>query len=172
MKTIRIMLVALAFMAVAPAQDVTSNFDTNTNFSMYHTYKWIQIPGGIKVDDIVAQQLTQAVDAQMAMKGFTRLDNDSADLYVGYQVATSEQRQLDFYNSGGFRWGGGFGSATTSTLTTGSVSLDMYDSKAKMLVWRGVASKTLDPKASAEKRQNNIRNAIAKLLKGFPPKKK
>lgn len=172
MKTIRIMLAALAFIAVAAAQDVSSNFDQSTNFANYKTYKWIQIPGGVKVNDIVAGQITQAVDAQMALKGFAKIDSDNADLYVAYQVATSHEQQLDVYGSGGFRWGGGFGTATTSTLTVGSVDVDMYDSKAKMLVWRGTATKTLDANASAEKRQKNIRKAIDKLLKDFPPKRK
>jgi len=48
----------------------------------------------------------------------------------------------------------------------------MYDSKAKQMVWRGMATKTLDPKASGEKRQKNIENGAAKVLKNFPPKKK
>jgi Domain of unknown function (DUF4136) len=172
MRTTRIMLAALAFIAVAPAQDVTSNYDQNTNFSVYHTYKWVQIPGSLNVESILSRQLTQAVDANLAMKGFTRVDTDNADLYVGFQVATKEQQQLDYYGSGGIRWGGGFGTATTSTLTVGSFSLDMYDPKAKEMVWRGVATKTIDEKASAEKRQNNIRNGVNKLLKNFPPKRK
>jgi hypothetical protein len=172
MKTTRIMLAALAFIAVAPAQDVTTNFDQNTNFSMYKTYKWVTIPGPVEADSIVSRQLTQAVDANLAMKGFTKVDNDTADLYLAFQVATKQEQQLDYYGSGGVRWGGGFGTATTSTLTVGSFSLDMYDSKAKLMVWRGMATKTLDMKASAEKRQNNIRNGVNKLLKNFPPKRK
>ncbi len=172
MKMTRIMLAALAVAAVASAQDVTSNFDQNTDFTKYKTYKWVDIPGGVKVDDILARQLTGAVDSQLAMKGLTKTDSDSADLYVGYQVAMSEERQLNAYSTGGMRWGGGFANATTSTLTVGSFSLDMYDSKAKQMVWRGMATKTLDPKASGEKRQKNIENGAAKLLKNFPPKQK
>ncbi len=172
MKTTRIMLAALAFISVAAAQDVTSNYDQSTDFTRYKTYKWVQIPGSLNVESILSRQLTQAVDANLAMKGFSKLDSDSADLYVGFQVATSQERQLDYYGSGGYRWGGGFGTATTSTLTVGSFSLDMYDSKAKDMVWRGMATKTLDPKASAEKRQKNIEKGVAKLLKDFPPKRK
>ncbi len=172
MKTIRIMLAALAFVAAAAAQDVTSNFDQSTDFTRYKTYKWVEIPGGLKGDEILARQVTQAVDAQMAMKGFSKIDSESADLYVGFQMATSQERQLEAYGSGGLRWGGGFATATTSTLTIGSFSLDMYDSKAKQMVWRGVATKTLDPKASAEKIQKNIQKGVAKLLKDFPPKRK
>ena len=48
----------------------------------------------------------------------------------------------------------------------------MYDSAKKELVWRGVASKTIDPKAKPEKQQKNIDKAVAKLLKNYPPKKK
>jgi hypothetical protein len=45
----------------------------------------------------------------------------------------------------------------------------MYDPAAKKLVWRGTASKTLDPKAKPEKREKNLRKGVAKLLKNYPP---
>jgi hypothetical protein len=48
----------------------------------------------------------------------------------------------------------------------------MYDSANKDLVWRGVASKTLDPKAKPEKQQKNLDKAMAKLFKNYPPKVK
>ena len=41
----------------------------------------------------------------------------------------------------------------TSTIYTGQLAVDMYDSANHDLVWRGVVSKTLDPKAKPEKRQ-------------------
>jgi hypothetical protein len=49
--------------------------------------------------------------------------------------------------------------------------VDMYESSKKDLVWRGTASKTIDPKAKPEKQQNNLRKAVQKLLKNYPPKK-
>jgi len=51
----------------------------------------------------------------------------------------------------------------------GQLDLSMYDSAQKELVWRGVASKTLDPKAKPEKKQKNIIKAVQKLLKKYPP---
>ena len=56
----------------------------------------------------------------------------------------------------------------------GNLDLDMYDSAKKELVWRGVASKTIDPKAKPEKQQKNmqLRRKFDKLLKNYPPKKK
>ena len=61
---------------------------------------------------------------------------------------------------------------STSTIYVGQLGLDMYDSAKKELVWRGVASKTIDPKAKPEKQQKNITKAVDKLLKNYPPTKK
>ena len=57
----------------------------------------------------------------------------------------------------------------TSTIYRGQLAVDMYDSAKHDLVWRGVASKTLDPKAKPEKRQKNLNKAVAKLMKNYPP---
>jgi hypothetical protein len=60
----------------------------------------------------------------------------------------------------------------TSTIYNGQLALDMYDSAKHNLVWRGVASKTLDVNAKPDKRQKNLDKAVAKLLKNYPPKPK
>jgi hypothetical protein len=57
----------------------------------------------------------------------------------------------------------------TSTIYIGQLALDMYDSTNRDLAWRGVASKTLDPKAKPEKQEKNLKKAVAKLLKNYPP---
>jgi hypothetical protein len=57
----------------------------------------------------------------------------------------------------------------TSTIHVGSVGLDLYDPAKKQLVWRGVATKTLDAKAKPDKRQKNIGKGVVKLLKNYPP---
>jgi hypothetical protein len=65
--------------------------------------------------------------------------------------------------------GGGMTTGQTSTIYVGQVTLDMYDPADKKLVWRGVASKTLDSKAKPEKQKKNLDKAVAKLMKNFPP---
>ena len=57
----------------------------------------------------------------------------------------------------------------TSTIYVGQLALDMYDSANNDLAWRGVVSKTLDQKAKPEKQEKNLKKAIAKLLKNYPP---
>ena len=154
------------------AQDVKYNFMPGTDFSKYHTYKWVIIEGGAHPNQIVDAQIKQAVDSQLASKGLSKTDNDKADLYVGYQIALDKEKQWNAFGTGGVRWGGGMASATSSTITNGSLVLDMYDPTTKQLVWTGNATKTLDPSGNQEKNQKNLDKAMEKLLKNYPPKQK
>ena len=60
----------------------------------------------------------------------------------------------------------------TSTIHVGQLAVDMYDSNNHTLVWRGLASKTIDAKAKPDKQQKNLDKAVAKLMKNYPPKVK
>jgi hypothetical protein len=155
------------------AQDVTYNFMPGTDFSKYHTYKWVAIEGGAHPNQIVDAQIKQSVDSQLASKGLTKTDNDKADLYVGYQIAVDQQKQWNAYGmGGGLRWGGGMATASSSTIDIGTLALDMYDPSTKQLVWTGKATKTIEPSSNQEKNQKNLDKAMAKLLKNYPPKQK
>src|SRR5258706_9182178 len=79
------------------AQDVKYNFMPGTNFSKYHTYKWISIPEHVHPSQIVDQETKQAIDAQLSAKGFTKTDDDKADLYLGYQCSIDQERQWNGY---------------------------------------------------------------------------
>lgn len=162
-------VLAAAGAATARAQDVSYNALPGTNFAAFKTYKWVEIPGGAKLDQIVSSQITQAIDAELGAKGLTKSTEDTADLYVGYQAAISEERQWNAYGGGGFRVGGGMGTATSSTIQIGTLAVDFYDQAGKQLVWRGSATKTLDAKAKPDKREANIAKAVKKLLKDYPP---
>jgi hypothetical protein len=178
MKLTRI-LVALPLIAVCcMAQDVRYNFAASQDFSKFRTYKWIQIAGTDKINQLAEQQLQAAVDAQLSAKGLSKTDNDSADLLIGYQAAIGQEKQYTSFNSDwgyGPGWyghgmgGGGMTTGETSTIHIGQVTLDMYDPAQKQLVWRGSVSKTLDTKAKPDKQTKNLNKAIAKLLKNFPP---
>lgn len=166
------MLVAGA--GAALAQDVTVNYVPGTDFSQFKTYKWVEIKGAEKPDQILDAQITQAVEKTLAGKGFAKTTSDTADLFIAYQLALTQERQWNTYNTGGYGWryGGGMGTTTSTTIHIGTVALDMYNVAAKELVWKGQASKTVDAGASPEKRQKNLDKAMAKLLKDFPPKPK
>ena len=155
-----------------PAQDVSTNVMPGTDFSKYHTYKWVLITGATTPNQIVDAQIKSSIDSQLAAKGLTKTDDDKADLFIGYQVSIDQEKQWNAYGTGGLRWGGGMGTATSSIISIGTLVLDMYDPATKQLVWTGRATKTLDPGNNQEKRQKNLNNAMAKLLKNFPPGQK
>jgi len=183
MKSLMLMLLPASLLATAGfAQDIRFNFDHNTDFSQYKTYKWVKVKDAATVNDLADQQIKQAFDAQLAGKGLMRTEDDKADLYIAYQAAINQEKQFNSYTSGfGGGWGygpgwygaGGMSSTTTSgstsTIHIGTLALDMYDVNKKQLVWRGQASRTLDEKAKPEKRAKNLNKAAAKLLKNYPP---
>ncbi len=164
--------VAFVLSATVLAQDVSYNAMPGTNFAKFKTYKWVDIKGATPPDQITDTMIRHALDAELTKKGLTKTDAENADLYVGYQAAIDHSTEWTAFNTGG-GWGYGFGGGMTTmsqdTIATGTLNFDMYDRNAKELVWRGRASKTLDPKASPEKRQSNIEKAVTKMLKNYPP---
>jgi uncharacterized protein DUF4136 len=167
------------------AQDVRYDYDKDKDFSKFKSYKWVSIKGTDQPDELTGKRIMASVDAELAAKGLSKTDSDTADLYLAYQTAVGTEKQFTSYNTGwgygpgwgaGWYGGGGMSSTTTygstSTVYVGQLDLSMYDPATKQLVWRGVASKTLDPKAKPEKKEKNIGKAVQKLLKNFPPKQK
>jgi hypothetical protein len=166
---------------VAFAQDVRYNFDKDTEFSRFKTYKWVELKNAQNPGDLLDKQIKGAFDAQLATKGLSKVDSDPADLYIGYQAAVSQEKEFTSYNTdwgygaGWYRggWygspGGGMTTGSTSTIYIGQLVLDMYDSGNRDLVWRGVGSKTIDPKAKPEKQQKNLSKTATKMLKNYPP---
>ena len=182
MRRIALFSIILFFLAVsaAVAQDVRYNFDKDTDFSKFKTYKWVPMKNAPKVDDLLDKQIKEAINTELAKKGLTETDADTADLYLAYQAGVGTEKQFTSYDTGwgyGPGWyrggwytgGGGMTTGQTSTIYVGQLALDMDDSKNHDLVWRGIVSKTIDPKAKPEKQQKNLTKAIAKLLKNYPP---
>jgi Domain of unknown function (DUF4136) len=175
------LLFMLASASTALAQDVRYNFDKSASFPSFKTYKWVVIKGATQLAELPDRQVKAAVDAELAKKGLTKSDSDTADLYIGYQAAIGQEKEFTSFNSGwgagpgwyGGGWygagGGGITTGSTSTIYVGQLALDMYASMPHTLVWRAVASKTLDEKAKPEKQQKNLEKAVAKLLKNYPP---
>ena len=152
------------------AQDVRYNSMPGTDFSRYHTYKWVNVKGSAQQDQIVDAEIKQSVDSQLESKGMTKTDSDKADLYIGYQTAVQQETQWDVEGSRAF--GMASGSWTSSTISVGTLVLDMYDPRRKELVWTGSATNTIDTGSDHEKHMKKLDKAMAKLLKNYPTKQK
>src|SRR3974390_2465005 len=102
------LLLALVACSVIWAQDVRTNYMPGTDFLKYHTYAWFDEVKGVpqvggQPDQILDTQVKQAVDSQMATKGFTKVtDGGKPDLLLGYQLAIDREKQTNGFADG---WG-------------------------------------------------------------------
>jgi hypothetical protein len=163
--------VLLFVAASSQAQQVQYNFMPGTDFSKYHTFKWVDIPSNVHPNQIISQEIRDAVNNVLTSKGLTLATGDKADLYVGYQCSVDQERQWNAWGMGG-RLMGGMGTATSSTISNGTLAVDFYDPTSQQLIWRGSAAETLNPSGNQQKDMQRLNKAVAKLLKNFPPPQK
>jgi hypothetical protein len=97
MKKISFVWMAVLLMIASSAfgQDVRHNFDKDTDFSKFKTYKWVTLKDAPRVDALLDKQIRDAFDAQLATKGLSKVDGDDADLFVGYKVGMSSEKQFN-----------------------------------------------------------------------------
>jgi hypothetical protein len=155
--------------AAAHAQKVTTDYAKTADFSQYKTFMWISEPK--TSNPLVRQRIVDDVNSALTAKGL-RLSTSDADLAIAAHAATREERTLDtFYNGigGGWRWRGGFGSATTmvNTYQVGTLVIDIFNAQDKEGIWRGTSTKTLS--GNPEKNAKSLNKAIAKMFEKFPP---
>ena len=167
-----IVLIGLAlFLASASfAEQVKTDYDRTANFSRYKTYSWekVQTPDPLWVDRIKA-----AVDAALAAKGWTQVESGGDISIIAMEINRDHQTLNTYYDDfgGGWRWRGfgGFGESTTTsdTYTVGTLVVDLFDAKTKMLIWRGVSSGILSDKSN--KNIKSLDRGVQKLFQHFPP---
>src|SRR6266850_1871098 len=165
-----LVLAMLTFVAsTVVAQKITTESAAGMDVRSYKTFMWIKQPN--VSDPILKQRIVDDVNAQLTAKGY-RLVVDGADLGVAAHLATRNEKTLNtFYDGfgGGWRWGGGFGSSTTTvnSYQVGTLVVDLFDCKTKEAVWRGTASKTLS--GNPQKNAENLNKAVEDMFKKFPP---
>jgi Domain of unknown function (DUF4136) len=162
--------------AASLSAQVRTDYDHSANFQSYKTYSWLKVQTG---DSLWDSRLQQDVDAQLAEKGWTKVDS-GGDAGVSAFRSTQDQDNLEtFYNGfgGGWGWrrfgGGGFGGsgiATTDTIVTkvGNIVVDIFDSKTKNLLWRGTDSNDLS--SNNDKNIKSLQKDLQNMFKHFPPK--
>lgn len=180
-KLMAIALLLLIGDVSAGAQEIKFNFLPGTDFTKYRTYKWARAQNAQYPNQLLDNQIVQAIDAQLSLKGLQKSSGDTADLVVVYQAAVNEEKQWNSYSTGDSMWGygrwggwGGYGGMSTTTTTSetihiGSINVDIYDAAAKNQIWKGQAVKTLGSGKDPAKVQRNLEKAMAKLFKKYPP---
>lgn len=147
------------------AQKVNIDFDKAFDFSTVKTYAWEK--GTPARNPLMDERIKKAIDSQLTMKGFQKVDSDP-DLYVVYHAATKEKIEITDWGYPRPRWG--TRDIDINTVLVGTLVLDMLTGTEKKLIWRAVGSDTVsdDP----EKNEKKINKGAEKIFKDFPPSKK
>jgi hypothetical protein len=163
------------------AQKVSYDYEKTADFTTFKTYAHKE---GTKVGQpLIDDRIVAAIDAQLAEKGLTKAESNP-DVFVVYHMAFDKEKDISTYSSGygggygpyGWGWGGGWAGGTTTTqvrdILVGTLVIDLADAKKGQLVWRGIGVKEVNTQANPEKRDKSINNAIKKIFKNYPPKRK
>ena len=156
-----------------PISGVKTNYDKNFDYSQIKTF-YVKI--GTSWDNPANEDYAKAaVIKELAAKGWTPASSGaSADAMVLIHGATSTRHTIqNFYAGGygGFDWAAGPGAVVASKevpLDVGTGVIDIFDTKTKKLLFRGMAEDELSPKGSDN--QPKIKKAIEMIFKDFPPK--
>src|SRR5208337_827837 len=143
---VKVLTVCALFLLVAApvfAQQVSVNYDHGASFAQYHTYAWGSNNTNQIRNSILAQVAQQDINSAMQGKGLQMVqESQNPDLIL---TASGGEREQTSYNAWGMRGiGGGMGGITSEQTVNGTLIIDIYDVKAKELVWRGIAQGTLN----------------------------
>jgi hypothetical protein len=163
--------IAVLAAASSFAQQVKTDYDRNTNFAPYKTYSWEKVQ---TQDPLWVDRIEEAVNSALAAKGWTLVPSGGTVAIVAIEMTRNQQTLETFYNGfgGGWRWGGGFGDATTTVdnYKVGTLVVDLFDANSKKLIWRGSSSDTLSNKS--DKNIRNLDKGVQKMFDHFPPEEK
>ena len=171
-------LAALGMFVACSSVRVSSDFDREADFAAYKKYAFTKEALELPVGDINRKRIMQAVSNELAAKGFTV--SEQPDVWIDLHVKAEKKQNatattVSPYGSRyGYRWGMGFSTTDINIeqYVEGTLFIDMIDAAKKQLVWQGRGVGTLDPDASAEKREQNINNAVKRIFTEYPPEKK
>ena len=180
----RMLPIALATVLLAPAlaaaQKVSYDYEKSANFAAFKT---VALKEGTPVGQpLIDQRIVAAIEAELTAKGLTRSETNP-DLVVVYHIAFDKEKDISTFSSGyggygpyGWGWGGGWAGGTTHTqvrdILIGTLVVDIADAKQNKMVWRGMGVKQVNPQNKPEKRDKAINEAMKKIFKNYPPKKK
>jgi hypothetical protein len=163
--------IALLFATASFAQQVKTDYDRTTDFSHYKTYSWEKVQ---TQDPLWVDRIKEAVNAALTAKGLTPVESGGDVAIVAVEMTKNQRTLNTFYDGfgGGWRWGGGFGNATTTVdnYKVGTLVVDLFDANTKKVIWRGSASDTLSDKS--DKNIKNLDKGAQKMFDHFPPSEK
>jgi hypothetical protein len=170
-------IIALLVLTSCKSVKVVSDYDKEANFNNYTSFAFFK-PGIDKaqINDLDKKRILRAIQTNLVAKGMNK--NESPSILVS--IFTKESQRVDMYQNnfgGGWGWnpywGGNFNNTNRiSTVTEGSLFIDLIDAKTNELVWQGVGHTSLYTSNDIEKRDERIRLVVSEILAQYPPEVK
>jgi hypothetical protein len=174
MKKFLLIPVLFAFVACATLK-LGYDYDKTADFTKYKTYAISEETMKMaNVNQLNRDRIIAAVEAEMAVKGFTKAANP--DVILDIRLKGEEIQTATATNTGGYgygRWGYGGGMQTTQInydkYTEGTLFITLIDKASEKIVWQGTGVKEISENASAQKREENINYAVKQIFTNYPP---
>ena len=163
-------VLALMFCAslCATAQEVNVNYNQSKDFSAYHTYAWGEKlnPNNVK-NPTLAEEVRKQINLQLQKRGLTLVkESQNPGLVLVVSGGSKTQTTYSNYDPSGTILTAGTDYGVAQNTVIGALVVDIYDVKAKQVVWRGTATGIL--------RKDNSRNlklvddVVDKMFKKYP----
>ncbi|HYW74306.1 MAG TPA: DUF4136 domain-containing protein [Pyrinomonadaceae bacterium] len=176
MKRSIILAVALFLLSTASviAQNVKVDVDATANFQSFKTFGWDK--GRIAQNPVISQLIITAVEGELTRRGLTKVDaNPDIKVAVAAAVGADIQAVGPTWNNAQYQvWGGYTNPAALMNVVTGTLLVDLIDTKKDMSVFRGVARHTLNRSTSANDAadaktvEKPIKKAVSKMFEKYP----
>jgi len=168
----------LAMMGCGPSGTIKHDFDATNDFSQYSSYGWYdgqQLNDALSQNPLVKKRVQASTDKVLQAKGFQLIEGGNPSFVMVVHAGVQEKMQIT--SSGGmYGWYdprfGPYGAGTQSDVyyyDEGTLIFDIIDVAKKELVWRGMATSTLQD-LSAEKQQQFFDDIAHQVLDSFPPR--
>ena len=145
---------ALALTGCAPLR-VNSYLERHVDFTRHHAYAWMErsafSTGDPRLDNnrFFSQRIEDAVDLQLAARGFEKVSPHAADLVIQIHARVDHRRLVDD--------------------TSGTLFIDFIDTRTNTLAWRGWAEGSLDGVIDDQRwMEKAIDETVAKILARLP----
>ena len=184
-------LVLASLLAACSSVPVSTDYATDFNFSTVRSYAWLE-GGGDSQDpladnDLVRQRVKEAVDSQMAARGFRLATGDDApSVLLTYHFGLEDKTEIESFGGWYSRFGyypcyhclyrpgfspflGPDGEIWVREYTESTLIIDIIDPETKGLVWRGSSARRQPTLDNPEDRRLHMLETVSAILAKFPP---
>ena len=167
-------LLLLVLASVIQAQKMVIDVDRTVDFAAFKSYGWNS--DQIAPTPSTSQMIVAAIERELNSRGLVR--NDAApDILIAVMAAAGMNLQAvgPSWNNERYRSWGGYGSPSAlMNVSTGTLLIDLVETKSKISVWRSVvrevfvAPPTGNPTKDAAQMKNLVDKTVRRMFKKYP----